>query len=220
MESGVLNFYKSIWKTKVKLQEKTLSRKFNQNGTLMQRISQYFYSKSSFWVFLITLALFVVFMLVVLPSESDRSAQVTGSVTSLDTTFYYTRDQLYQIAEDFGQEGRLYYLDSRISFDIVWPLVYTFFLINTISWILNKTILEESKLRLLNLVPLAAILVDYLENITNMVVMFRYPQPTDILASLAGVITSLKWVFVGGSFLILVFGVVLWAGVKTNIIKT
>jgi len=186
----------------------------------MQRISQYFYSKSSFWVFLITLALFVLFLLVVLPAESDRSAQVTGSVTSPDTTFYYTRDQLYQIAEDIGQEGRLYYLDSRISFDIIWPLVYTFFLINTISWILNKTILEESKLRLLNLVPLAGILLDYLENITNMVVMFRYPQPTDIIASLAGIFTSLKWVFVGGSFLILVFGVVLWVGVKTNIIKT
>lgn len=186
----------------------------------MQRISQYFYSKSSFWVFLITLALFVLFLLVVLPAESDRSAQVAGSVTSPDTTFYYTRDQLYQIAEDFGQEGRLYYLDSRISFDIVWPLVYTFFLINTISWILNKTILEESKLRLLNLVPLAGILLDYLENITNMVVMFRYPQPTDIIASLAGIFTSLKWVFVGGSFLILLFGVVLWVGVKTNIIKT
>lgn len=197
-----------------------MSRIFNQDGILMQRISQYFYSKSSFWVFLITLTLFVMFMLVVLPSESDRSAQVTGSVTSPDTTFYYTRDQLYQIAEDFGLEGRLYYLDSRISFDIIWPLVYTFFLINAISWLLNKTILEESKLRLLNLTPLVAILLDYMENITNMIVMFRFPGQTDILASLAGIITSLKWVFVGGSFLILVFGVVLWVGVKTNIIKT
>jgi hypothetical protein len=197
-----------------------MSRIFNLDGTLMQRISQYFYSKSSFWVFLITLALFVMFMLVVLPAESDRSAQVTGSVKSPDTSFYYTKTELYQMAEAYGQEGRLYYLDSRISFDIVWPLVYTFFLINSISWILNKTILEESKLRLLNLAPMAGILLDFLENISNMVVMFRYPLRTDILASLAGIFTSLKWVFVGGSFLILVFGVVLWVGVKTNIIKT
>jgi hypothetical protein len=53
-----------------------------------------------------------------------------------------------------------------------------------------------------------------------MVVMFRYPTPTDILASLAGVFTSLKWVLLGGSFLILVFAVVLWVGVRTSIIKT
>ncbi|MBW6471782.1 MAG: hypothetical protein K0B14_01555 [Anaerolineaceae bacterium] len=186
----------------------------------MQRISEYFYSKATFWAFILSTALFIIFMMLVLPSEATRSDQVIGSAPSPDTSFYYTKAKLYQMAEAYGQEGRLYYLDSRISFDIVWPLVYTLFLINVISWILNKTILEESKLRLLNLAPLAGILLDYLENITNMIIMFRFPQQTDILASLAGVITSLKWVFVGGSFLILVFGIVLWVGVKTNIIKT
>ncbi len=186
----------------------------------MQRISKYFYSKASFWAFLLSFALFVVFMILVLPSEASSSDQVVGSAPSPDTSFYYSKAELYQMAESYGQEGRYYYVDSRITFDILWPLVYTFFLINAISWIFDKTILEGSKLRLLNLVPLVGILLDFLENISNMVVMFRYPLQTDILASLAGIITSLKWVFVGGSFLILVFGVVLWVGVKTNIIKT
>jgi hypothetical protein len=186
----------------------------------MQRLSNYFYTKSSFLVFLISLALFVMFLVVVLPSESEKSATITSSAQSPDTSFYYTRGELYQIAEDFGQEGRYYYLDSRITFDIIWPLVYAVFLINSISWILNKTIMEGSRLRLFNLTPLFAILLDYLENITNMVVMFRYPTPTDILASLAGIITSLKWIFVGGSFIILVLGVLLWVGVKINLIKT
>ncbi len=186
----------------------------------MQRISGYFYSKATIWALILSTALFIIFMILVLPSEATRSDKVIGSAPSPDTSFYYTKAELYQMAEAYGQEGRYYYVDSRITFDIVWPLVYTFFLINAISWLLSKTILEESKLRLLNLVPLAGILLDFFENISNMVVMFRYPQPTDILASLAGIFTSLKWVFVGGSFLILVFGVVLWAGVKTNIIKT
>lgn len=186
----------------------------------MQRLSQYFYRKTSFWVVLITLALFVIYLVLVLPAEAARSDQVIGSAPSPDTSLYYSKAELYQIAETYGQEGRLYYVDSRITFDILWPLVYTFFLINAISWILNQTILEDSKLRLLNLVPLAGILFDYLENIASMVVMFRYPTPTDILASLAGIFTSLKWVFLGGSFLILVFAVVLWVGVRTSIIKT
>ena len=186
----------------------------------MQRLSNYFYTKSSFLVFLISLALFVVFLVLVLPSEAEKSASMTDSGQSPDTSFYYTRDELYQMAEDFGQEGRYYYLDSRITFDIIWPLVYAVFLINSISWILDKTIMEGSPLRLLNLTPLAAILFDFLENISNMVVMFRYPTQTDILASLAGIITSLKWIFVGGSFVILVLGVLLWIAVKINLIKT
>jgi hypothetical protein len=160
------------------------------------------------------------FMLTVLPSEAEKSSQITGAGQSPDTSFYYSKAELYQMAEAYGLEGRLYYLDSRISFDIIWPLVYTFFLLNAISWLLDKTILDGSKVRLLNLVPLAALLMDYLENITNMVIMFRYPQPTDILASLAGVITSLKWVMIGSSFLIMIFALLLWVGVKTNIIKT
>jgi|AutmiccommuBRH23_1029490.scaffolds.fasta_scaffold00062_28 hypothetical protein len=186
----------------------------------MQRLSNYFYTKSSFLVFLISLALFVIFMVLVLPSEAEKSAKITGAGSSPDTSFYYTSSELYQMAEDFGLEGRLYYLDSRISFDIIWPLVYTLFLINAISWILDKTIIEGSRLRLLNLAPLAAILLDFLENISNMVVMFRYPLQTDILASLAGILTALKWILVGGSFAILVFGIVLWIGIKINLIRT
>jgi len=186
----------------------------------MQRLSRYFYNKTSLWVFLGSLALFILFMVLILPGEAARSDEVLGSLPSPDTSFYYSKDVLYQIAEDYGQEGRYYYIDSRITFDIVWPLVYTFFLINAISWIMDKTVIEESRLRMLNLVPLIAILLDYLENISNMVVMFRYPQLTDILATMAGIFTTLKWVFVGGSFSILIFTVILWVGVKTNLIKT
>ena len=186
----------------------------------MHSLSNYFCNKSSFWVVLISLALFLLFMFLVLPLQAERSAQVTGTNASPDTSFYYNREQLYLMAENYGQEGRYYYVDSRITFDIVWPLVYTMFLLNAISWIFNKTIVEGSALRLLNLVPITSILFDLLENISNMVVMFRYPVPTDWLASIAGIFTSLKWISLGASFLILIFGAVLWIGVRTNIIKT
>ena len=186
----------------------------------MQRISEFFYRKTSFWVVLITLALFVIFLFMVLPAEAERSNEVLGDLPSPDTSFYYSKADLYQMAEAYGQEGRYYYVDSRITFDIVWPFVYTLFLINAISWVLNKTILDESKFRLLNLVPLAGILFDFLENITNMVVMFKYPIRVDFLASIAGVITSIKWIFVGGGMTILVLAIFLWLAVQTNLIKT
>lgn len=186
----------------------------------MQRLSEFFYRKTSFWVVIITLALFVIYLFLVLPSEAERSKEVIGDLPSPDTSFYYSKADLYQMAEDYGQTGRYYYVDSRITFDILWPFVYTFFLINAISWVLNKTILDESKFRLLNLVPLAGILFDFLENISNMIVMFKYPIRIDFLASIAGVITSIKWIFVGGSMVILVLGILLWGAVQVNLIKT
>jgi len=186
----------------------------------MHSISEFFYRKSTIWAAVLSLALFILFLWLVLPSESERSAEVLGSTASPDTSFYYTRSELYQIAEDYGQEGRYFYIDSRITFDIIWPFIYTIFLISGISWIADKIILEGSKVRLFNLVPLGAILMDFLENISNMIIMFRYPIPTDLLASLAGVFTALKWVLVGGSFVILVLAIFLWIGVKANLIKT
>lgn len=186
----------------------------------MRNLSEFFYRKSTFWATVISLALFVLFLWQVLPAESARADEVLGSAPSPDTSFYYTKSELYQIAEEYGREGRFFYIDSRITFDIIWPFIYTIFLINGISWIANKTILEGSRVRLLNLVPLGGLLFDFLENISNMVVMFRYPNPTDILASLAGIFTALKWVFVGGSFVILVLAFILWIAVKLNIIKT
>lgn len=186
----------------------------------MQTLSEFFYRKSTFWATVISLALFVLFLWLVLPAESARSDEVLGSTPSPDTSFYYTKSELYQIAEDYGQQGRMFYIDSRITFDIIWPIIYAIFLINGISWFADKTILEGSRVRLLNLVPLGGLLLDYLENISNSVVMFRYPTPTDILATLAGIFTTLKWVLVGGSFVILVLSVILLIAVKLNIIKT
>ncbi len=187
---------------------------------MMQRLSQFLYRNNSVWVVLLSLILFAGFMVFVLPAEASRSAQVIGSAPSPDTSFYYSQTELYQMAEAYGPEGRAYYISSRIKFDILWPLVYTFFLINMISWILDKTILEESKLRILNLVPLAVILFDYLENISNMIVMLRYPAPTDIIASLAGIFTSLKWILLGGSFFIPAVAIFLWVGVRFKLIKS
>lgn len=186
----------------------------------MQSISEFFYRKSTISAVLLSLALFILFLWQVLPAEAERSDEVLGSTASPDTSIYYTKSELYQIAEEYGLEGRMFYIDSRITFDIIWPIIYTIFLISGISWIADKVILEGSWVRKFNLVPLGGLLFDFLENISNMIIMFRYPTPTDLLASLAGYFTVLKWVLVGGSFAILVLAILLWIAVKANLIKT
>ena len=70
----------------------------------------------------------------------------------------------------------------------------------------------------LNLLPVLGLLFDYLENGATSIVMARYPDLTPILPQLAGVITALKWFFVGGSFVVLVLGLGMagwsWARMK------
>ena len=71
---------------------------------------------------------------------------------------------------------------------------------------------SESPLGRLNLLPLAALAFDFLENAATSIVMARYPLKTPLLAQLAGVLTSVKWLLVGLSFtaLFLALGLIIW----------
>ena len=73
--------------------------------------------------------------------------------------------------------GRQAYIEARLTFDVIWPLVYAFFLITTISWLADWAFRPGSPWRLLNLVPVLGIVLDFLENGASVIVMARYPLP-------------------------------------------
>lgn len=170
----------------------------------MTRLSRWLYRVSSGWVTLAAVILFFVFTPLVLPPQAERFEAVAGSGPSPDQSFFYSPGDLYRMAESFGPTGRAYYVRARWTFDVVWPLVYTFFLATTISWLAKRAFVEGSRWRLLNLVPVAGLLLDYAENVCASLVIGRYPAPTPVFDFLATVFTPLKWVFVGGGFVVLV----------------
>ncbi len=96
------------------------------------------------------------------------------------------------------------------------PLVYTAFLGTTISWVYTRTFVPGSRWQRANLAPVLGSLFDYLENLSTSIVMLRYPQQTAILDRLAPVMTMVKWVFVNGSFAILLVGILVgvWGWVR------
>ena len=152
---------------------------------------------------LVALVIFLIFSVVVLPGQSAAAAAYSGSSGSPDLSLFYSPNDLYQMAEQYGSAGRDAYVHARFSFDLVFPIIYTLFLATAISWILGTITPEASTWRILNLAPIPGMLFDFLENITASIVISRYPALSPISANLAPVFTFLKWVFVGSSFLIL-----------------
>jgi uncharacterized BrkB/YihY/UPF0761 family membrane protein len=173
----------------------------------MKRISDWLNKVSSGWVTLAAVIIFVLFSALVLPGQSARSEEEGGSERSPDLSLYYSADDLYQMAEEYGEAGREAYIRARFTFDIAWPLVYTFFLVTTISWIYSRTFPPESWWQRANLAPIMAMVFDLLENLSTSLVMYRFPERTPVVDSLATVFTSLKWFFVTGSFLLLIGGI-------------
>jgi hypothetical protein len=166
-------------------------------------ISSALLSISTGRVALVGLIIFLAFGALVLPGQSAAAEKASAGAGSPDASFFYTPDGLIQQAEAYGQAGRAAYVRARWTFDLAFPLVYGFFLATSISWALRKVAPVGSAWQRLNLLPVAAVAFDYLENTATSLVMARYPAGTPLAAGLAPWMTLLKWVFVYGSFGIL-----------------
>lgn len=151
------------------------------------------------WVVLLATAAFVLFMSVVLPAQAAESAAVSGIDATPDTMIYYTPDDLYELAGAMGKAGRSYYIRSRFSFDVIWPVVYVAFFVTAIGWLTQRSFAPTSRWQSTNLLPFVAVIFDGLENLSASLVMVRYPAPTPIVAEAAGVFTLLKWVGVAAT---------------------
>lgn len=157
------------------------------------------------WI-IITSLIFILFTIFVLPKISEYSIRAIGVIDSPDTSLIYSGQDLYDTAENYGQEGRNIYIKLRWTFDLIWPLVYTLFLV---SWIikLSEYISRGSKnktIKYLFLLPIIAMFFDFMENIGATIVMSRYPLQSSIITTITPIMTLLKWLTLSGSFIILI----------------
>jgi hypothetical protein len=175
----------------------------------LRKISHYFINISKTRVTMLALVLFLLFVIFVLPGQSAAAKGYSGEAGSPDLSLFYSSNDIYHMAEQFGEIGRRAYVQARFSFDLIFPIVYGFFLITSNSWLLEKLTHAQSYLRILNIAPVFGIFFDFLENISASIVISRFPMNSHVFANLAPFFTFTKWVFVGGSFgLLLIMGLI------------
>lgn len=153
-------------------------------------------------IVVLSLLIFMSFIIFVLPQEAAKS-EAFGLTDSIDTSFYYSSSDLYRTAENYGEQGRAFYIRQRFTFDLIWPIVYTQFLFISSVYFYKKT--KLLKVTWLLYVSLIAAGFDYLENIMTSTVLYRYPLMTPVISDLAGVMTLLKWSTLSAAFFILIY---------------
>jgi hypothetical protein len=187
---------------------------------MMKKLSDWIHKISNGWVAFSALVIFLLFTALVLPGQASRAQASSGDVGSPDLSFYYSAGDLYRMAEAYGEEGRREYVRARFTFDLLWPLVYMAFLVTGISW-LNRTVFAPKSIwQRANVVPVLAALFDLLENLSTSLVMVRYPTVTAVVDVAATFFTMVKWILVGGSFVMLLVGSVAaalrWVGTRNS----
>jgi hypothetical protein len=150
---------------------------------------------------IISLSLMVFFMIFVLPDQAADSAKQTGNERSPDLTFFYTPDDLYQMAEEYGDDGRQAYIQSRWTFDLIFPLVYSAYLTFGISWFIQRLDGWADGWKLTNLLPLLGGIFDLLENSGATVVMSIFPNRSEFALIFTSIVSPIKWILVSSSFI-------------------
>ncbi len=172
----------------------------------MKKMSEWLIRISGKWMVVSFLLALILFVFLVLPGNTHIKTAGRKAPGIPDLSFWYTAEHLYEAAEIYGENGRMEYVKMHAGFDVIWPVIYVGFLAVSISWIF-VSISGKSLSRRLNLIPVAAGIFDFLENLFTSIVMLRYPELSRGIDSLAPIATLLKWVLVYLSVLILLIGI-------------
>ena len=86
------------------------------------------------WMALGAVLLFVLFAAMVLPAQVEAGAFYTVRHAAPDTSLWYFPEDLYAAAEAWGRDGRAAYVHARVTFDVIWPMVYGTLLLTTLAW--------------------------------------------------------------------------------------
>ncbi|MEC9485637.1 MAG: hypothetical protein UMR38_07145 [Candidatus Izemoplasma sp.] len=165
-----------------------------------------FYNSISRKHFFIILGIFTLFILFILPAVSDIKMLLVGVSNSPDTNFNFYLDDFYNMLEQYGHKGRQFYILMRWTFDLIWPLVYTIFIVASIALLSKLTEINYKTNHYI--LPIMAILFDYFENILATIIMAIYPMTYNWLVYMLFVVSVLKWLTLSLAFIVMFYFVV------------
>jgi hypothetical protein len=129
--------------------------------------------------------------LLVFPLSVPYIRRLTGHAY-LDLCAFCSADEIYTHLDAFGTIGRKLQLLLVSTVDIAIPAVSGTFGALGIALLTRSRRASRPELRWLILVPIAAALLDFTENVLIAVLTSRYPERMERVASISGLVTGVK----------------------------
>lgn len=122
------------------------------------------------------------------------------NVKLLDLQFAYTPQEAYQLIENYGETVRKSYIIGELTIDLIYPIIY--------SLLLSFIIFFIYKHQKIALFPFLILITDYLENFGIVTLLYNYPQKLIIVAWITSFFSTLKWILILSSILIVIIGLI------------
>ena len=165
-------------------------------------LTSFFYNKTKLRLVGLFLLL-VVLMFLFLPMF-ENFLSIEENIPSLDKPYMYSPDEVFEVLTGWGEDGRIKQFQFHITWDILLPGVYFFFLGFLIAWLTKRGFRQNSKWQNLCLLSSVAV-IDVLENITLFLLILVYPSKIDILSWLKTGLTLIKYYIFGPAILSALF---------------
>lgn len=148
----------------------------------------------------------IFFNTVVFSNQQSNLAANSEGARPLDLLYAYTPQTAYALIASYGEAGRAEYRRFELTVDLIYPIVYTLFFSLAAAWLFQRGFSSNSAMQTYIIIPLGAWLFDLLENLGIAAMLSIHPLTPAWLAWTAAAATSLKWLFVFASGLLLLIG--------------
>lgn len=165
----------------------------------------------SFWTTLAAfVAIMVAYSVVNLPQIILRATGYTGSLQwyAIDNAVGAPTSKVYADLATYGSIGRAVVIVNHLTFDVLFPLAYMTLLAISLTLIGRSLFGLKGPWRWLTLMPVAAGLCDFAENIGIVAMCLAYPTHATTLgvARLTSTFTSLKFSLLAVSLVLVLLG--------------
>jgi hypothetical protein len=125
-------------------------------------------------------------------------------VRLLDLHPGFTPDDAWQLLDRLGPEGRAVYQMAELTLDMIYPVIYSLLLAALLVFFFNKVLPPNCPCRRWTLLPFAGAVFDVFENSGIALMIQRFPERSDALASITSVFGLLKWATIALSILFVI----------------
>jgi len=175
---------------------------------ILGKLSYFLYNKTKLWLVGL-LFLLLALMFLFLPIY-ENYLKINVNMISLDKPNIYSSAKTYEILTEWGESGRTKQFWFHITWDLLLPIIYFFFLGFLISWLTKRGFNRDSKKQMFNLVSLVAV-IDLLENIFLIALILIYPSNIPILSWIKTSLTLIKYYFFGPAIFFTLLGSTVYA---------
>jgi len=182
----------------------TESKHPSRNSGPLSRASRFFYAKSNLLTALLATSVFASYLFFFLIGKGKAFEVANSSVKSLGTSLGFGQAEILAFLAERSDQMINAYINFNQVWDSLFALIYG---VMYVAWVSILFKPYSQKFRVLNLLPFAQVLFDWLENFSLAALSKQYLADGTISSStalFASTASSIKWIFS-----LLVYGVIL-----------